>query len=254
VEVAVAAHSNGSAATNAADFDKYGKHFDPHFVILMNDPVNMWHLEPTLLEQGNGWVRGHTPFPSFDFDKAGRLTAIPQDSNWEAYSIKPANKPIVGGISVQKGYFLLTDYPELVERSFQLFQAVIHEKYVNALRQKKGRLIVAAGYIGAHYPTSNEGSGPYMLAKEKYMESLRSASEAADADFFDLSDPVLTYDFKKHLSWGDADVHLSPFGHYLIARSLADKMLELPQFQEHVEQARKRLSDREVSARLGAGN
>ena len=77
VEVIVASHSNASPAANAALYELYGRQFRPDVVVMMNDPVNMIHLEPSLIERLKGWAKGHNPYRTYDFDEAGRLVETP---------------------------------------------------------------------------------------------------------------------------------------------------------------------------------
>jgi hypothetical protein len=243
VEVALASHSNSSIAPNSMLYEDYGRSLKPDFVILMNDPVNMWHLEPSLLEQNIGWVKGHSPYRGFDFDENGQLVEYPPDPSYPVFAKKPSPTQLVNNIGIGQAYFLLSDYPPQVERSFQLFQAIAKERYVKSLEGYGGRLVVAAGYIGSHYPNPArfEGKGIHQLSAKKYLREMRKVTEAAGGLFVDLSSHVLKYDFGEVLSYGSADGHFSPCGHYVVANALADRLLELPEFQQVVERKKKQV-------------
>jgi hypothetical protein len=244
VEVAAASHSNSSIAANSHLYEAYGKLMKPDFVILMNDPVNMWHLEPTLLEKQIGWTKGHTPYRGFDFDNNGQLVEFPPDPEFPAFMKKADPKPLVDDLPLSKTYFLLSEYPPLVERSFQLFQAIAKTRYTDDLKKHGGRLIVASGYHGNDYPTRGklEGKGAHALSTQKYLSEMQRVTENAGGIFVDLSKHTLKYDYAEVMSFGSADGHLSSSGHYIIANALADRLLQLPEFQAVVEQRKKETS------------
>ena len=241
VEVAVASHSNSSIAANSYLYEKYGRSLKPDFVVLMNEPVHMWHLEPTLMEKYVGWTRGHSPYRSFDFDDNGRLVEFPPDPGYAVFAKKVDWKPLVDNLHISWTYSLLSEYPPAVEKSFQLFQAIAHERFVKDLETHGGRLIVASGSFANDYPYRDQtvGTGKNQLSAGKYFQEMRRVTESAGGLFVDLSAPVLRFDFGEIMSYGNVDGHLTPTGHYLIAKALADRLLELPEFQEAIQRKRK---------------
>ena len=138
-------------------------------------------------------------------------------------------------------FFVAGEYPQLIRRAFQLFEAIAREKYVRDLSERDGRLVVAAGYLGNQYPSLSGAGGPKNkpLVPDRYWRELGRSTEAAGGTFFNIANPALEYSYRDVITWGSADGHLTPSAHRIVAGALADRLLADSQFQAKIRQRRK---------------
>lgn len=235
VEVATFATSNSSVGTNSEFFEGWGVRYKPDLVLLMSDCFNVLSLEPKLQEKSVGWVAQHAPYRMFDFDKRGELIVYPPDPQYGAFTVRPDPIPLVSPLTLTQTYFVLGEYPALIERSFSLLEAVLRQRYMARLQPFGGHLAVAYGYSQYHYPNYRGAAPPIPLAAERFFDRMVSTCQSVGATPMNLSDDVFDNEKPERMIW-EKDAHLTPYGHARIATALAGQIEELPEFKAYCRQ------------------
>jgi hypothetical protein len=230
VEVLVTATSSSTPASWSLIFEKYASRFDPQFVFLFVNNFNLSHLEPTLLKKVIGWDKEHAPYKMYDFDEKGNLREFAPDPNYGAFMTAPDPSPILGKVPILYSYGVLSIEPELVERSFQLLQAILAEQYLKRMRPKAAVLGLIVGYDQPHAPQYATRYPPFAVAYDQWLARIREVCDGLGIRMLDLSPRLFREDFSSVLLW-EQDSHLTPAGNYQFAEALADQICALPEFQ-----------------------
>lgn len=225
VEVIMAAIANTSIAAHWDTLEKYGQQFKPDLVLLMNNPSNMFALEPSLQQQTLGFNHQHPPFVLFDFDKEGNLQKTDSDPLYNKYVSTPSMTALNGYVPLSQSYVTPEVGISLVERSYQLLEAILAEKYVPLVKSWGGKVALVYGYYPLDYP-SNGTDGSNYIRTEEFAERMQEICNKAAISCLDLTNEAYRSDYKEVATW-EIDKHLTPTGHYLLAQELTSKLLPL---------------------------
>jgi hypothetical protein len=238
VEVLVAAKASSSPATYSLTFEKYGARFRPDLVLIFLGPLNMAHLEPTLLRNLTGWDKEHAPSRMYDFDEQGKLVGYPPDpAQVAAFQVKPNPAPLIGSAPLAVSFSAVELDHALVARSFDLLRAVLKEQYVERLRSQPTRVGLVYGHdtMTPAYGTRFEHAA---VADEVWRNAVSATCAELKILGLDLSRHLARGRLAPAMTWEDDD-HLTASANYRIAAALAEEIGRQPFFRDLVEKRRK---------------
>ena len=230
VEVIVTATSSSSPASWSLTFEKYGQEFKPDLVLLFLNAFNMAHIEPNVLKKLIGWDKEHSPYKMYDLDQSGNLLEYPPDMSYGAFVSKPDPTPIVEDASLTQMYFLSKDAHPILEKSFNLLEKILVEKYQSLMNPDQQKLGLITGYVKSQLPSEGSKYGQLNASYDNWMESLNSVTDPNQIALLDLSSELFQKDYTKML-W-ENDAHLTTTGNIIIAEALARKIMEMPRFKK----------------------
>ena len=236
VEVIAQSGPNTTVGHNTGNYSKYGQRFKPDFVLAFITQVDTYLFDPDLTAQWLGMPKGHANRHTYGFDQDGNLYPIPADPNFRAHLTQKDKRPLEPGISKGATGFILKDWPQPLHRATQLLQATLAEVLKDKAQGAKLGIIFG-------YHANSAGSVGVSCKKDlctsvqRWLNFMHTMCSDIGAYPLDLSGTMFRKNIIDWRSWKN-NWHPSPYGHYMIAKSVADKLLAWPEFQAAVERAR----------------
>lgn len=224
VEVLVAATSSSSLSSRWDSFKKYGARFKPDLTLLMNNPGNMLTMEPSIQEHYLGFSKDHPAYKLFDFDDKGHLKEIERDPMYGKY-VKSANNPYFGSVPMSQLFVTPEVRVGQGEKAYELLRELIRQKYAPLARTWGGKLALVYGYYPWDYPNTGV-QGTNYVNSEVFSESMNDICADLAIPCINLSSGVFTPAYKEISKW-ERDMHLTPTGHYRLAKALMREILRL---------------------------
>ncbi|MFH1021893.1 MAG: hypothetical protein V1809_00715 [Planctomycetota bacterium] len=224
VEVIVYATSNATIGTNAIAYEKYGRQFKPDLIALMSNGYAAATMNGDLQKKIVGWDPRHAPYRMYDFDGQGRLIRYEADPNYPAYMEKPVP---AGPDQVPWGCLLMvnTELTPDAQKALLLFETVLKESYCATAREDGGRVALVYGYNPREWGPAKYGETE--IREEYFSKRMRDVCGKIGVTPLDLAPFLKSLNLDKpyeSLTW-EKDGHLSPNGHYMLARAIADQII-----------------------------
>lgn len=226
VEVIVAATSSSSISSRWDSIEKYGQLFKPDLVILVNNPSSALTMEPTLQERYIGFQHEHPPYVLFDFDANGKLFKINKDSMYGMHVVKPSSEGITPQVPSTQAYVTPEMVFPLTERSHQLLAAVISQKYLPLIKSWGGQVVLIHSYYPLDFPKKDGKHDSNYTLNAVFPERMQEVCEKTGIICLNLYNSTYRSDYKEVATW-EHECHLTPTGHYLLARAFMDAILPI---------------------------
>jgi|GEM_PF-4846975 len=239
VEVINASTSSGNVGEHAATYQKYGRRFKPHIVLLILNAHNPFDTDPNLLERRYGWAKGHAPNKTYDFDKNGNLISYTPDPNFLAHLVQPNMAPLINKVPFLDSYFATCNYPPILQRALHLIAAIQKNEIISDAEESGAKTTLFYGFMETIYPQYGKKCGDISLARETWFNTLEDLCFQTGAYSVNLQSEGVFHENHKFRLLFESNSHPTPFGHYRLATAFANKILELPYFIDIVRKLQK---------------
>jgi len=233
-EVISQAGPSTTIGQNAVILERYGKLFGADILLAFQTQVDLFMFEPVLNEKHTGMIVGHAQKSTFDFDEQGNIILVPGDPGYAAFRQQPDKSPILGTVSQTATGFATAAWPPSYVKATQLLKGVLKEKIIDQVKDTDTKVGLIFGYhanSGVTYGRGQDKNG--LLAKERWFHFLEGLCKDLDIYPLNLASPMMDRSIIQWRSW-NKNWHPSPYGHYMIAKSVAEKLMAWPDFKEIV--------------------
>ncbi|MBN1942530.1 MAG: hypothetical protein JW849_04465 [Phycisphaerae bacterium] len=229
VEVIPYATSNATIGTNAEAFEKLVDRFRPDLTVLMSNFYTTVTINGRINQDIVGWDAQHGPYRVYDFQPDGSLTFYPPTPNYAVYMHKPV-APEEGKMPLLVSLLRKGDLIPEAQKAMDLFEAVLKNVYLKRVQPHGGNVAIVYGYSPDIWGdmTFADGERSY----QAFADRMQTAAKRAGVLPVDVRQAMqnllreITPLSNQTLCW-EQDLHLSPFGSYIMARSLCEGLTPL---------------------------